>query len=160
MAKDKIATEYEIRRHGIMHSDCFQGCSEGSLQAVFTGIGDNPADALRDALDSAGQAGWDYSIITETLPETPSVSKQEEEECEQARQEALDAWKEKQLEAGKTERTDEWDGTDEEYDKTFHEDDFEWDEDKWKDRHSKDCWYYLSVRLSADTDTDEDDEDE
>lgn len=145
-----IATDHEICRHGIQHSDCFRGCSECGYDAVFTGIGDNPADALADALDQAGCAGWDYSIVTDKLPETPSVSQQEQEECDQARQEALEAWKEKQLEAGLTERTDEWDGTDEEYDKTFHEDDFEWDDDKWKDRHGRDNWYYLSVRLSAD----------
>jgi hypothetical protein len=54
-------TDYEIVVHGIEHEQHFQGCGVAGTDytAVFTGIGNNPDEALDDALEQAAMSGWD-----------------------------------------------------------------------------------------------------
>jgi hypothetical protein len=72
-------TDYEIVVHGIEHEQHFQGCgvSGTSYTAVFTGIGDNPSEALDDALEQAAMSGWDVDanakLRREKLPRSPRV---------------------------------------------------------------------------------------
>ncbi len=56
-------TDYEIIRHGVEHSDYFQGCgvSFTRFDHVCTGIGDTEAEAFNDALDSVAQ-GHSFDI--------------------------------------------------------------------------------------------------
>ena len=70
-------TDYEIVVHGIEHEQQFQGCgvSGTGYTAVFTGSGDNPGEALDDALEQAAVAGWDVDsnarLRRERLPRRP-----------------------------------------------------------------------------------------
>lgn len=53
--------DFEIVDHGLENPQYFQGCGVSFTEFVTcsTGIGDNPAEALDDALDSLAQEGWD-----------------------------------------------------------------------------------------------------
>jgi hypothetical protein len=70
---------YEIVDHGIEHEQSFQGCGVfgTGYTAVFTGIGDNPCEALEDALEQAAMSGWDVDanakLRRERLPRRPCV---------------------------------------------------------------------------------------
>lgn len=71
----KMIGEFELIDHGIEHEQYFQGCGTAftSFEDVATGIGDNPAEAIDDALESLAQMDWDTEgmerrIIRECLP--------------------------------------------------------------------------------------------
>ncbi len=75
---------FELIDHGIEHSQYFQGCGIAftDYQDVATGIGDDPAEAIDDALESLAQADWETDgmeqrIMAEMgideLPHEPSV---------------------------------------------------------------------------------------
>jgi len=72
-------TDYEIVVHGMEHEQHFQGCgvSGTGYTAVFTGIGNNPGEALDDALEQAAMSGWDVDsnarLRRERLPRHPCV---------------------------------------------------------------------------------------
>ena len=72
-------TDYEIVVHGMEHEQHFQGCgvSGTGYTAVFTGIGNNPGEALDDALEQAAMSGWDVDanpkLRRERLPRCPRV---------------------------------------------------------------------------------------
>jgi hypothetical protein len=57
----KHVRNFEIVDHGPEHSQYFQGCgvSGTKYDDVVTGIGNTPAEALSDALDSLAQNGWE-----------------------------------------------------------------------------------------------------
>jgi len=57
----KTIQEYEIIKHGIEHSDYFQGCSISftGFTDVGTGIGNSEFEALDDALNQLAQNDWD-----------------------------------------------------------------------------------------------------
>lgn len=95
----KIIGDFEIIDHGIEHSQYFQGC--GTVFTPFTecatGIGDNFAQAIEDALDFIAQGddydtdGMDARILeylnAESLPTSPSVDQedyhwQDDDDCE------------------------------------------------------------------------------
>ena len=61
----KTITCFEIVDHGIDHAQYFQGCGVGRTKftEVATGCGDNPAEALADALEMLAQDGWDVSKV-------------------------------------------------------------------------------------------------
>lgn len=61
----KPISQYEVIDHGICHSDYFQGCGVAftSYEECYTGIGDNPSEAIADALEQAAQCGWDVDAI-------------------------------------------------------------------------------------------------
>jgi hypothetical protein len=73
---------YEIVVHGIEHEQYFQGCgvSGTAYTAVFTGVGNNPHEALDDALEQAAMLGWDLDsndrLRQERLPRRPCVSEE------------------------------------------------------------------------------------
>lgn len=84
MSERKQVTAFELIDHGIEHSQYFQGCgiSFTSFDDVATGIGDNPAEAIEDALESLAQQGWDVDTLDKSIledegwksfPITPSV---------------------------------------------------------------------------------------
>lgn len=81
MARNKRVEEWEVIEHGMMLSDYFSGCGTAftKFEDVYTGVGDNPRDALADAMEIAGDCGWDFSYVSvEQLSEEPSVSAIEE----------------------------------------------------------------------------------
>lgn len=51
--KTQTITDYEIIRHGVEHSDYFQGCGASftKFEHVQTGIGDTEQEAFEDALE-------------------------------------------------------------------------------------------------------------
>ena len=61
----KTITCFEIVDHGIDHAQYFQGCGVGRTKftEVATGCGDNPAEALADALEQLACIGWDVSKV-------------------------------------------------------------------------------------------------
>lgn len=71
----KTIEDYDIVDHGIENSQYFQGC--GIFLTEFTGIatgcGNDPAEAIDDALESLAQQGWDVEgmekrILKDYLP--------------------------------------------------------------------------------------------
>lgn len=62
----KKVIDFEVVDHGIEHSQYFQGCGTSftSYSQVVTGCGDNPNEALEDALD---QIAYGHDIDTEDL---------------------------------------------------------------------------------------------
>ena len=61
----KPVLSFQIIDHGIDHAQYFQGCgiSYTDFEDVSTGCGDNPKEALDDALDGLAQSDWDTSTI-------------------------------------------------------------------------------------------------
>lgn len=72
----KTITCFEIVDHGIDHAQYFQGygVSRTKFTVSATGYGDNPAEALNDALESLAQADWDVSKV-ETSAEGVAYAK-------------------------------------------------------------------------------------
>lgn len=76
-------TDYELIDHGIEWSDYFQGCGTAftNYNHVVTGIGDNPAEAISDALEMITECDdldeFEKRILTDNgwggFPEIPSV---------------------------------------------------------------------------------------
>ena len=79
-------TEYELLNHGIEHGDDFKGCGTAytEYEHVVTGCGDNPAEAIEDALEQMAQVtdGVDFEAFEQGLladndldawPTSPSV---------------------------------------------------------------------------------------
>jgi len=73
--------KYEIIDHGIENPDFFQGCgvSFTDFDICFTGIGDNPREALEDALEQAAGCGWYTDKINNDMPCIPSVFEEYQE---------------------------------------------------------------------------------
>jgi len=80
----KKVTDYEIINHGIEGSQYFQGCGIAYTEytEVYTGIGDNPHDALEDALEQAAMSDWDVEGITNDLSEVDTVPDDAEDASE------------------------------------------------------------------------------
>lgn len=91
MTKTQV-TAYELIDHGIDYPDYFQGCGVAftDFTDVATGCGDNPAEAIEDALESLAQAGqWDIEDLESRIkaeefsgkpyPVKPSASKRGED---------------------------------------------------------------------------------
>ena len=78
----KLIAKYEIIDHGVNHSQYFSGCgiSYTAFNDIATGIGDNPNEALQDALESLAQNDWDVSTITEELSKISEIAKVEDDE--------------------------------------------------------------------------------
>jgi hypothetical protein len=71
----KHIAEFELVEHGIEHEQYFQGCGVSCtrFEDVATGIGENPAEAIDDALDCLAQQDWDVDgmearILEQELP--------------------------------------------------------------------------------------------
>src|SRR5947209_1066992 len=76
---------FEVVDHGIEHSQYFTGCGVAFTPYTdcATGIGDNPAGALEDLLETVAQQGFDVADLEpriledldlSAMPESPSVS--------------------------------------------------------------------------------------
>lgn len=75
----KRVAEYELEDIGIDHQQYFtgRGTAYTNWDSVYVGTGDNPAEAIGDALDSAAQDGWVVDVPAkeaENWQEHPSVS--------------------------------------------------------------------------------------
>lgn len=88
MKQITIISDYEIIRHGVEHSDYFQGCGTAfsKFEHVSTGIGDTEKEAFEDALESmamghsfgegqiekleADETKWDTRDIQEAIGAT------------------------------------------------------------------------------------------
>ena len=57
----KTVVEFEMVDHGIENSQYFQGCglSHTDYDDIATGIGNDPAEAIDDALESLAQNDWE-----------------------------------------------------------------------------------------------------
>ena len=75
-AINALKLEYELEDIGIDNSQYFsgRGTAYTDWQAVFVGIGDNPAESIGDALDQAAESGWDVRHINPGWPDHPSVA--------------------------------------------------------------------------------------
>lgn len=68
----KAITEFELVDHGIDHEQYFQGCWVAFTQFtnVATGIGNNPAEAIDDALEMLASSGeWDVDGLDARINE-------------------------------------------------------------------------------------------
>ena len=83
MTPPQRVARYEIIDHGIDHAQYYPGCGTAytGLDDAYTGAGDNPYDALEDALDCAAMDGWDVSAIPNDLPDHPALTADDNEEC-------------------------------------------------------------------------------
>ena len=68
--------DYKVVAHGIDGEQYFLGAGIANTDwtDVSVGIGDNPYEALEDALNSAAEIGWKVDAIKNDLPVTPSAS--------------------------------------------------------------------------------------
>lgn len=66
----KQIVEYEIEDIGVDNDQYFpgRGTTYSRWDEVSVGIGDNPAEALDDALDSLAQGGWATESVKDELP--------------------------------------------------------------------------------------------
>lgn len=71
----RTVVEFEIVNHGIEHEQYFQGCGVAftEFEDVRTGMGDNPREAVDDAIEQLAESGWDVDdlekrIIAQDLP--------------------------------------------------------------------------------------------
>lgn len=80
----KTIVEFELLDHGIENSQYFQGCGTcgTDFEDVATGCGNNPAEAVDDALESLAQMDWETDgmvkriladIGRRKLPKRPAV---------------------------------------------------------------------------------------
>jgi hypothetical protein len=67
----KRAEAFELIDHGIEGASYFQGCGTSHTQYtdVATGNGNNPAEAIDDALESLAQQGWDSEDLEARIKE-------------------------------------------------------------------------------------------
>lgn len=132
----KTITCFEIVDHGIDHAQYFQGCgvSHTKFAEVATGCGDNPAEALADALEQLACIGWDVSKI-ETSAEGVAYLKADKPSASDEVREQLVA------------------------DTPIELDESEEDYSARLDEALSDCnselYYYMSVRVTDQTDWDE-----
>ena len=90
----KVIVDFEIVDHGIEGEQYFQGCglSHSRFEDVATGCGDNPAEAIDDALESLAQNDWDVEgmekrILAQelpgkrVLPTKPRVTSRHADDC-------------------------------------------------------------------------------
>ena len=87
---NKIVRDYEIVDHGICHEQFFQGCgvSHTPFEDIATGMGNNPAEAIDDALEQIAQNGVEVGdmekrILSDNkkrvLPKKPRVRLRDED---------------------------------------------------------------------------------
>lgn len=74
MTQQAIAA-FELVDHGIEHESYFQGCGVAftEYETCATGMGDNPAEAIDDALEQLACMGWETEgmgarILEQELP--------------------------------------------------------------------------------------------
>ena len=94
-------TEYKVLDHGIDGSQYFPGCGTAftPYEHVVTGCGDNPAEALDDALEQIAEQGFDAEALEaqileaegwDKMPDKPSASETflkanpDAEDCEES----------------------------------------------------------------------------
>lgn len=132
----KTVTRFEIVDHGINHAQYFQGCgvSRTKFTDVATRCGDNPAEALADALETLAQDGWDVSKVEASAEGVAYAKAVKPSASDEARA---------QLEADNPQGENE---SDADYSARI--------DDLLSDCESE-LYYYLSVRVTDQTDWDE-----
>ena len=68
---NKLIEEYELIDHGVEHSQFFQGCgvSLTKFTDIATGYGENPAEAINDALEQLAGYGYDVDELERRILE-------------------------------------------------------------------------------------------
>ena len=132
----KTITCFEIVDHGIDHAQFFQGCGVGRTKfaEVATGCGDNPAEALADALETLAQDGWNVSKVTESAEGLAYLKAEKPSASDEVREQLVD------------DTAQGADESDEDYEARI--------DDAMSDCDSE-LYYYLSVRVTDQTDWDE-----
>jgi hypothetical protein len=132
----KTPTCFEIVDHGIEHSQYIQGCgvSLTKYTDVATGCGDNPSEALHDALEQLANGDWDTQKVTDSEDARPFLSADKPSASAEIRD---------QLKADNPQGKNE---TDDDYSERI---------DRYTNETDSELHYYLSVRVSDKTDWDE-----
>jgi len=92
----KRVAEFELEDIGIDNCQYFtgRGTHYSNWDAVYTGVGDNPAESIGDAIDAAATDGWvlppSLEAQANTWPETPSVAANLAEEAQQTARSEID----------------------------------------------------------------------
>ena len=75
VSTNHIVAAFEFSDLGVEHNQYFQGCGVAftEFETVATGIGDNPAEAIDDALEQLAMMGWEAEgmekrILAQELP--------------------------------------------------------------------------------------------
>ena len=78
----RTITDYEVIDHGVEHEQYFQGCGTAftDYEDIATGVGDDPHEALEDALESLAQADWDVEHIANTLSHESGIDHDDDAE--------------------------------------------------------------------------------
>ena len=68
---DRMIESFELVDHGIQHEQYFQGCGVSCTEYtdIATGMGDNPREAIDDALEQLACNGWDVDAMEERIIE-------------------------------------------------------------------------------------------
>ena len=132
----KTITCFEIVDHGIDHAQYFRGCgiSRTKFTGCATGCGDNPAEALADALETLAQDGWDVSKVTESAEGIAYLKAEKPSAYDEVREQLVN---------------DTAQGADE------SDEDYEARIDELLSDCESELYYYLSVRVTDQTDWDE-----
>lgn len=90
----KTIIEFEVIDHGIEHEQYFQGCglSHSEFTDIATGCGNDPREAVDDALDQLAMNDWETEgmekrIVAQempgkrVIPSRPAVTTKHGEEC-------------------------------------------------------------------------------
>jgi hypothetical protein len=132
----KTITCFEIVDHGIDNSQYFRGCGVSSTKYtnVATGCGDNPSEALNDALEQLANGDWDTQKVTNSEDARPFLNADKPSASAEIRD---------QLKADNPQGKNE---TDDDYSERI---------DGYASETDSELHYYLSVRVSDKTDWDE-----
>lgn len=65
----KTISEFELVDHGIQNDQYFQGCGIAftEYEDIATGCGNDPAEAIDDALESLAQGDWDCEDMEQRI---------------------------------------------------------------------------------------------
>ena len=73
----KPITEFEVVDHGLKYSQYFQGCGIAFTEFtdIATGCGDNPAEAIDDALEMLAQNDWETEGMEKRICEDMGIKR-------------------------------------------------------------------------------------
>ena len=132
----KTITCFEIVDHGINLIQYFQGCgvSRTKFTDVAKGCGDNPAEALADALETLAQDGWDVSKVEASAEGVAYLKAEKPSASDEVREQLV------------ADTPIELDESEEDYSARI---------DELLSDCDSELYYYLSVRVTDQTDWDE-----
>ena len=68
-AEHKTIGEFEVIDHGIEHEQYFRGCglSHSTFTGIATGCGNDPREAVDDAIEQLACGGWDVTNLDKRI---------------------------------------------------------------------------------------------